>query len=85
MGVGERADDEVLEAVDVLRVDDALIHRQVRNLAGAAHGDGDESAAGLTNDAGLHNLFLRLLQLLLHLLSLLDNLCHIGLSHVILL
>ena len=83
MGISEGADDEVLEAVDVLRIDDALVHGEVRDLAGATHGDGDESAAGLADNAGLDDLFLSLLQLCLHLLSLLDDLVHIGLSHFV--
>ena len=77
--VGDRADDEVLQRLDVGRVDDLRVDRHGHHLAAALHGDLHQAAAGLTVHLGGGQLLLGLHQLLLHLLRLREECRHVGL------
>lgn len=78
VGVTERADEQVLQCLDVFGVDDLRVHRHTSDLPGAAHGDGHEPASGLTGDCAVCDLLLRLGELGLHLLGLLEEGVHVG-------
>src|SRR3954453_12086586 len=79
-GVAEGRDDQVLQALDVVRVDGGGCDRHRGDLALAGHGDADPAAAGRAGDLLLRQLLLRGSQLLLHLLRLLEQACHVGLT-----
>src|SRR5687767_9826210 len=78
--VADGRDDEVLEALDVVRVDRPGVDLQPEHLTGAGDRGADQVAAGAALDLGLGELGLRLDQLLLHLLRLLHQLLHVRLS-----
>ena len=79
-GVVQRRDDEVLEALDVVRVDRLGLDLQAQDVTAAAQRGRDEAAAGRALDDRLGQLLLRRRHLLLHLLGLLHQLLHVGLA-----
>src|SRR3954452_13240549 len=79
-GVAEGGDDQILQALDVVRVDGGGWDRHRGELALAGHGDAYQAAAGRAGDLLLRQLLLRGSQLLLHLLRLLEQACHVGLA-----
>ena len=60
-------------------VDDLRVDRHRHHFAAALHGDLHQAAAGLTVHLGVGQRFLRLHQLLLHLLRLREECRHVGL------
>ena len=61
-------------------VDDLGVDRDRHHFAAALHGDLHQAAAGLTVNLGIGQRFLRLHQLLLHLLRLREECRHVGLA-----
>src|SRR3712207_2732422 len=79
-GVAEGRDDQVLQALDVVGVDGRRCDRHRGDLALPGHRHADQVAAGRAGDLLLRQLVLRGSQLLLHLLRLLEQACHVGLA-----
>src|ERR1700722_13922062 len=79
-GVAKRADEQVLQRLDVVGVDDLGIDLHRDHLAVALDGDLDQTAAGLALDLGVDESFLGSHQLLLHLLCLGEQRRHVGLA-----
>src|ERR1700723_3336839 len=76
----QRADDQVLQRIDVIGVDDLGIDLHRDDLAVALDGDLDQTATGLAVDLGVDESFLGSHQLLLHLLCLGEQRRHVGLA-----
>src|SRR5947209_14787412 len=66
--VTDGSDHEVLQRLDVVRVDGLRVDVQLQQLAGAGHLRGDETAAGTALDLSVTELGLRSHELFLHLL-----------------
>ncbi len=80
VGVADRGDDEVLQRLDVVRVDGLRVDgRATMSSPEPRHGRRDQAAAGGARDLGGGELRLRGLELLLHLLRLLHQLLHVRL------
>src|ERR1700739_4458241 len=77
-GVGERANDQVLQRLDVVRVDDLRVDLHRYDLATALGSDLHQTAAGLTLHLGVGESLLGSHQLLLHLLCLSEQRRHVG-------
>src|SRR3954469_22301292 len=80
LGVPEGGDHEVLQGLDVVRVDRGGRDGQCGDLPAAGHGHGDQPAPGRAGDLRRGQLLLRGSELLLHLLGLLHQLLHVGLA-----
>src|SRR3954454_8534098 len=78
-GVTNRGDNEVLQSLDIVRIDGLGVDLKALELAGSAHGCAHQPAPGMSFDLEVGELLLRGHQLLLHLLSLLHELLHVGL------
>src|SRR3954447_21473492 len=77
--VAHSSDDEVLQRLDVVRVDGLGVDRHGGELATAGHRRPHQAAAGASLDLNGGELLLRSHQLLLHLLRLLHELLHVRL------
>src|SRR5689334_553861 len=77
-GVGDSADDEILQRLDIGRIDDLRVDRHRHDLTAALHGDLHQPAACLAMHLRSSQRFLRLHQLLLHLLCLREECRHVG-------
>jgi N-acetylmuramoyl-L-alanine amidase len=77
-GICNGADDEVLQRLDIGRVDDLRVDGHGHHFAAALHGDLYQAAARLAVHLGIGQRFLRLHQLLLHLLRLREECRHVG-------
>ncbi len=73
-------DDEVGERLGVLRVHRLRVDHQGAQLAGTGHGGPYETAARLSVDLGPAQFLLGRGEVLLHLLGLLEELLHVGLT-----
>src|SRR4029078_130740 len=71
-------DDQVLQRLDIGRLDDLRVDRHRHHFTAALHSDLHQAAAGLTVNLGIGQRFLRLHQLLLHLLRLREESRHVG-------
>src|SRR3954469_11954210 len=80
LGVVEGGDDEVLQRLEVVRVDGGRRDGHGGDLAGTGHGRRHQAAARGAGDLGVRELLLGGNQLLLHLLRLLEQLRHVGLA-----
>src|ERR1700710_2668903 len=79
-GVSERTDEQVLQRLDIVRVDDLGVDLHRNDLAAALDGDLHQVAAGLSDHLGGDQPLLSLHQLLLHLLGLSEQRRHVGLA-----
>src|SRR3954467_10935374 len=80
LGVPDGGDDQVLQRLEVVRVDGGGRDREPGQLTAAGHGRNDQFAARGTGDFGVRELLLGCDQLLLHLLRLLEQLRHVWLT-----
>jgi N-acetylmuramoyl-L-alanine amidase len=81
-GVLQSSDEEVLQRLDILGVDDLRIDAHGPHLTGGGARDLHQTVAGLTDDLGRGELGLGGHQLLLHLLRLLQDHLHVGLTRL---
>ena len=76
----QRADDEILQRLDVVGIDDLRVDPDGPHLARRGRGDLHEAVAGLAGDLGRSQLGLGGHELFLHPLRLLQDHLHVGLT-----